>query len=230
MSLNLVKIRGGDENSLNNKEYTIGVGLSLGNKWFTVENILKSIEWALDHSKNKVVIYVADSIHSINIQVRSRKSHDASLRIAEREGEELFRNIKEAVTSLKQSDQDRLVFVKWDELVDQKFKEKLKYLRSLYATPGPFQERIHSIVRQHTAKENRIFSDADIHTLGSYIIEELPECLNRIPMNGIIVDAYMYPQENQIVELIAQIQNNEAFPEIRKNIFDTENKVLLVVN
>jgi tRNA-dependent cyclodipeptide synthase len=227
--MELINIKGGSEDVLNNKGYIIGVGISLGNKWFSVDNILDSIKWALRFSKKEVVVYVADSIHSINLIVRSRKSQSSALRIALKEGEELFEKIKEKIKELDQNDIERLVFVKWDEIVDEKFSDKLSYLRSRYEEKGVFQDAIHKIVRNHTAKEDRYFSDEDIHALGSYIIEELPECLTRVSMKGIVVDAYMYPNDNSIVELVEKIQKGDIFPEIRDRIMDTEPKVLLVV-
>jgi tRNA-dependent cyclodipeptide synthase len=227
--MNLYQIRGGTKEELEQKQYTIGVGISLGNKWFTPENIFESIKWALNFSKGKVVIYVADSIHAINVVVRNRKSMTAAKKITSEAGEDLFNKIKQKVKELPTDQAERLVFVKWDEIVDENFTRKLEFLRSEYAKAGPFQETIHQIVREHVSREDRNFSDEDINRLGSYIIEELPECLNRVPMKGIVVDAYTYPQDNGIVKLIEQMQKGEIFPEIKANVLDTKPKVFLEV-
>ena len=34
--MELYKIRGGNKEDLENKKYTLSVGISLGNKWFTI--------------------------------------------------------------------------------------------------------------------------------------------------------------------------------------------------
>ncbi len=227
--LKLHNIRGGNKTDLEQKKYTIGVGLSLGNKWFTPENIIEEIKWALEYSKDKVVVYVADSIHAINISVRSRRSIESARRIAFREGEELFSKVKEGLKFLSDEQLNKISFVKWDEIVDGSFTNKLVYLRARYNESGLFQDTIHAIVRNHVSHEDRKFSDDDIHMLGSYIVEELPECANRVPMKGIIVDAYMYPQDNELVAFIERIQKGEVFPEIKEKIMDTEPKVFLEV-
>ena len=70
--MKLYSIRGGNEFDLNAKKYNIGVGISLGNKYFTPENIAEAVRWSLQYSRESVIVYVADSIHAINLEVRSR--------------------------------------------------------------------------------------------------------------------------------------------------------------
>ena len=70
--MELKKIRSGNKDLLINKEYNIGVGISLGNKWFTPENIFGLIEFSLEYTKRRVVVYVADTIHAVNIEIRER--------------------------------------------------------------------------------------------------------------------------------------------------------------
>jgi len=227
--MKLHHIRGGNLIDLENKNYTIGIGISLGNKWFTPENIVEQIKWALQYSKKEVVVYVADSIHTINIMVRSRKSLNAATKIVQQAGDQLFTQIKNLTKDLTEEEQKRLVFVKWDEMIDDKFTIKLEYLRSCYAEPGPFQEMIRKVVREHVSKEDRKFSEEDIHGLGSYIVEELPVCLSRVSMRNILVDAYTYPYDNKITQFTEQIQMGEIFPEIKEKVMDTEPKVFLEV-
>ena len=57
--MRLYKVRGGTEEDLNNRHYNIGVGISLGNKWFTPGNIVSLVEWSIRHTKDYVVIYIA---------------------------------------------------------------------------------------------------------------------------------------------------------------------------
>lgn len=42
--MKLYTVRGGNKKAVYDKAYTIGVGISLGNKWFSPQNILELIE------------------------------------------------------------------------------------------------------------------------------------------------------------------------------------------
>jgi tRNA-dependent cyclodipeptide synthase len=225
--MQLYSIRGGSKQELENKQYNIGVSVSLGNKWFTPENIVEAVKWSLQHTREKVVIYVADSIHAINLQVRNRISYEKAIKITTRLGENLFLKVKEELSDLPPDQLQRIEYVKWNEIIDEKFREKLSYLSSEYKNNKEFIDFIHSIVKDHISKEERVFLEDDIHKFGQYIVEEMPEFINRVKMKEIIVDAYTYPQDNMITTLAEQIQNGQIFPEIKKNIMDTKPKVFL---
>jgi len=77
--MELHRIRGGNKEELEARAYTIGVGISLGNKWFTPENILGLVIWSLQYTRENVIVYVADSIHAINEEVRGKMSPERAM-------------------------------------------------------------------------------------------------------------------------------------------------------
>ncbi len=222
--MNLHSMRGGTAEELESKQYRIGVGISLGNKWFTPENIVESIRWALKNTKDVVVVYVADTIHAINLEIRSRISYEKALKEVIKSRTELYAKVQD----LGMFD-EKVIFATWDDLVDDKFKEKVKITYEFYDSNSAFREHIHALVRNYTSKEVRSFSDADIHHFGKYLIEEIPEIVNRVSVKGFVVDAYTYPYDNDTSKLAEQIQMGEIFPELKAKIMDTEPKVFLEV-
>ena len=228
--MNLYKIRGGNKEDLENKKYTIGIGISLGNKWFSVENIIGLVNWSLQYSKDKIIVYVADSIHAINLEVRNKISYEKALEKTNKQGDEILNAVKSKVENeLSEEDKGRIIYVKWEEIRDEKYQNKVEYLKSLYNEETDFQSFIHSFVKNFLSKEERNFSAEEIHRLGEYIIEELPEVINRVAMKGIICDAYTYPFDGELTKITEKIQKGERFPEIKENIMDTEPKVFLEV-
>ncbi len=228
--MELHQVRGGTQEDALNRKYNIGVGISLGNKWFTLENTTELAKWALAHTRDFTVIYVADEIHAINLEVRKRISYEKALKLANEAGDIFLRDIKEKVKKeFSEDEKSRIVYAKWNELVTPEYKNKVAYLYSEYATNDTFREAIHGIVKEFVAHERRHFSNKDINRFGDYIIEELPEMLTRVPIGGRIYDANAYPFDGEIVQLAEQIQLGTSFPEIKKNIMDTEPKVFLEV-
>lgn len=228
--MELISVRGGKIEDVQNKRYTIGVGISLGNKWFTVDNILSLIEWSLEYSKDKVIVYVADSIHAINIEVRDNIIYDKALKKANRLGDDILTKVKEkARLKLSPEDNLRIMYLKWNEIVDGDYLKKLDYLKTLYKHDDFFRESILSLVKSFIAKEKRVFSSDQLGRLGEYILAELPEVINRVKMNGIVCDAYAYPFNGELAEFVEKIQKGEKFPQIKNNIMDTEPKVFIEV-
>ncbi len=228
--MNLYKIRGGTEQELLDKKYNIGIGISLGNKWFTPTNILEQIKWALQYTHEYVVVYVADLIHAINLEVRNDISHERAVRVSVNKGEKILQEVKNLIeTSLAESDKQKIRYATWSDLLTVDYVQKTKYLYDLYEQDENFRERLHSIVRGYTANEAKSFSESEIHRLGMYIIEELPEMVARVPIKDMAYDANAYPHSSGVVELVDEIQQGLAFSEIKEKIMDTEPKVFLEV-
>lgn len=228
--MELHSIKGGNEAELYSKQYTLGVGISLGNKWFTVENIVKLVQWSFLHTKDYVIVYVADSIHAINIEVRKSCTKEKALRIANKMGDNILQETKDALRKVLDDDLfNKVRFVKWNEIVDDGYKKKLDFLYKMYNENMDFRNAIFSIVKNTVANESRVFTDERLYKFGEYIIEELPEVLTRTPMQGIVCDAYAYPQTGDLVYFVDKLQQGLIFPEIKNVIIDTEPKVFLEV-
>lgn len=227
--MKLYSVRGGSKEELEAKEYNIGIGISLGNKWFTPENILEQIRWAFQYTREKVIVYVADSIHAINLEVRDRITYERALVKAKDKGEKILEEVKKLVDQLPDEQKKMILYARWDEIVGDSFKNKLFFLDNLYENDTPFRQAIENTVRGFLLKENRHFSEEQIHKLGKYVVAELLELLNRMEMKGTICDAYAYPHDTEVTRLVEDIQGGKIFPEIKDRIMDTKPKVFLEV-
>ncbi len=229
--MQLYKIRAGYTEDLENKKYNIGVGISLGNKWFTPENILGLVEWSLEYTRENVIVYVADSIHALNIEVRKRRSVEYSRTEAKKQGAEIMSETSKLLKNeLPEEENSKIIFAFWDDLTDEKYKEKVAYLYKLFGTNLLFRNAVLGIVKNHVEDETRLFSEEDFKKLSYYILEELPEVLTRCPAKGIVYDAYTYPFDGELPIFVEKLQKGEIFPEVKSNIMDTEPKVFLEVS
>lgn len=227
--MQLHAIRGGTKEELEAHRYNIGVGISLGNKWFSVENTVKAAKWALDHTKEFVVIYVADSIHAINLEVRNRIPHERALRIATQRGREFLEVVEQETKRLLPEEVSRVIFATWNDIDTPEYRKKVEYLYAFYEQDENFKLHIKNIVRNWTSKEIRIFSEEEITKFGTYILEELPEVIGRVPIKGIVYEAYTYPYDGELTKFVEQLQKAELFPQIKENLLDAPPKVFLEV-
>jgi tRNA-dependent cyclodipeptide synthase len=228
--MQLYKIRGGNEEELFAKKYNIGVGISLGNRWFTVENILGLVGWSLEYTRESVVVYVADSIHALNIEARTGKSLEKSKVITLQQGRAILEQVKEQVAeSVSEQSRQRIVYAQWDDIVDQKYQQKVDFLYNLYSSDKDFRGKILDLVNEHTATETRMFDENARTKMAQYILEELPESLCRVKISGVTCDAYAYPFDGPLCIFIEELQRGVVFPEIGNTIIDTEPKVFLEV-
>jgi tRNA-dependent cyclodipeptide synthase len=230
LNMELHTIRGGTKEELEAKKYNIGIGLSLGNKWFTPENIVQQIKWALPYTREYVVVYVADTIHAINLEVRSRMTKERALRVAKRYGQEILAAVRdEADRVFSTEERKKILYATWDDVATQEYKDNVQYLYGLYGSNVVFHEQIREVVRCWVEKDSRIFTDTEQEQLGTYILEELPEVMARVPIGGHVYDAYAYPHDGRLTQFIEKLQKGELSPEVRERIMHSLPKVFLEV-
>lgn len=228
--MELYLVRGGSKRDLEDKKYNIGVGVSIGNKWFTPKNVLGLVQWSLKFTKERVVVYVADTIHAINVEVRRKRSRESSLKYAKQQGKTFLKNIKNVLEeSMSPTELKKVLYATWDDIVDEEYEQKIALLRSFFEKDIPFRKKIVGITREHLSTENKQFTEEQTLRLSEYIIEELPELLNRVPIGGFVYDACAYPFDSEVTKLVEQIQKGEVFSEIKRSVMDTEPKVFLEV-
>lgn len=131
--------------------------------------------------------------------------------------------------TLSDEDRRRIIYATWDDLVTAEYKKKVAYLYDLYKTDREFKSCITSIVQNGTSREKKTFNQKEVDLLGTYILEELPEMIARVPIKGVVYDANVYPFDGEISKLAEDIQIGKLFPEIKETILDTEPKVFLEV-
>lgn len=230
--MELHTIRGGNRTTLEARRYNLGIGVSLGNKWFTTENIIRLIRWSLQYTREDVLVHIVDTIHAINIEVRRRETSKAqALLRAKRMGQEMLENVRrEAEKNFSPQEQARIIYATWDDITDENYRKKVAYLYGLYDSSPEFKLCIRSIIQKWVLKEERTFNEKEIEYLGTYLLEELPEVIARVPINGIVFDALVYPFDGEAMQLVDTIQHGVLFPEIKEKILDTEPKVFLEVH
>jgi len=124
MKTELGIIRGSNEEEVKSKKFNIYLGISLGNKWFTKENMKEYVHWALKYTKERVGILIADTLHAINYEVRNRKSFEKSIKKALEEGNRFEKIFLEIIKELPIEERKRIDLIRWDDIEKAPFSKK----------------------------------------------------------------------------------------------------------
>lgn len=212
-------VRGVDKKEIFSKEFNIYLGISIGNKWFTKNNIRKHLKWALKHTKNKVGILVADTLHAINYEVKEKMKPKNAREKAIRKGEECMQMLHELIGEQPEKDKKKIVILKWEDLRNQKDYDKaVKILYKEYQENKTFRYEVLDILTSYL-KNSWIRTDEEkIKQLGLYIIEELPEFLMGFSYKGAYFNCFVYPVDNKLPILVEEIQYKRKFTHLHKLI------------
>jgi len=173
MTAKVNKIRGkATLEEIKAKKFNIYLGISLGNKWFTKEHIKEYLIWALKYSKEKVGVLVADTLHSVNYEVRNNLLPEKARIKAIKQGDKICKMIEELVKEFPKKEQEKIIIIRWDEIVNTKTNEKSKKIFDKKFKEDPkFKEEVLNIIREYTSHDKeKKFSDNEIEKLATYIL------------------------------------------------------------
>lgn len=201
------------------KKYNIFIGISLGNKWFTKENLREYLKWALKHTKEKVLIFIVDEIQAINYNVRNKKySEKENLQRALRNGKQIKGSLKNLLSEFPEEDKKKIKILRWESYKDSDSFYK-KYTPKVYEefeTNQKFKKQILNLVKNMI--QDREFSEEDYLNFSKYLLEEFVASYSGIKYFLDYYGFFIYPQESPLHEFIIKIQKGKIFSDLNKKL------------
>ena len=208
---------GTTEEEIKSKKHNIWLGVSLGNKYFTKDNLREYILYSLKYTREKVLVIIADRIHAINVEVLDGKNKGRAERIVMRLGEKKFNEIKEILEELQPKDATKIQLVRWDEIVDEEYKKRLEIIKYEYIHNEEFKSYLLNIVKSgksnKTEKLNKL-DDIKMDRLAEYVMEELPLLVDGVTIDDVIYTALAYPGTSLVDDLSVSINNKTLFKDL----------------
>lgn len=193
------------------KKFNIIIGISLGNKYFTKENIKKYILWALENTKEDVLVVIADEIQAINLEVLDRYTKKRAEDKATRMGDELEKQIFEIILGLSKEKRKIIKIIRWKKLLTKNYRTKIQLIRKEFETNEKFHDFIIKIAKENPKILKKNLSEQELDSVAEYVIQELPLF---ITIEGLIP----YPGLGLMDRLIMGLQNKTLFPELSRKL------------
>ncbi|MCF7820542.1 MAG: class I SAM-dependent methyltransferase [Candidatus Pacebacteria bacterium] len=212
------------EEEIKLKSRNIFVPICLGNKFFVVnnqvtDNLAEYIKWALDHTKERVLVFIVDKIQDTNYLVRNKVGNLTYSRKRVIEDGQL---IKKSVTKLikeKFLDQKNKI-----EVITYKEYEKLD-LYCLSSTVEAYKEFKNNYDFQRAVIEtvkltvrDRNFSEYEYLRLGDYILDEFSLVYSGLAFKNIFYNLFIYPKTDATVYFIENIQKGNFFQKLAQRL------------
>lgn len=213
------------ENEIADKKFNVLIGISIGNKYFSKENIRGYLLWAVENTKEKVAVLIPDKIHAVNYEVRSGYKKERAQRRAVREGEKIAMMIQDILNELPPEKHMLVKILKWKDIENDEHKRMTSILYDEFKRNQRFREDILGIVKEYCNLEK--LTDCDYEKLAAYPLEELPMLVCGITHEGIEYNLLPYPGFSRIDDLKIGLQEGTLYPEISKKLA-IKNKLRLI--
>lgn len=208
--MNIRKTYNSTESEIESKKFNIFIGISLGNKFFSKENLRKYIKFSIERTKEKVLILIADKIQAINYNARNKLSMETAINKAIKQGDKIQNILNELINELPNQTKDKIIILRWNDLENNSTRKI--FLNKLYVNynkNGKFQEKISQIVKEYSSKEDRNFSKESLQKMQKYLVEELPEFLRGVKFQEEDFNLYIYPKDNGFFKFVQEIQGKK---------------------
>ena len=215
------------EQEIQSKKFNIFIGISLGSKYFIKDTIKKYILWALENTKDDVLVLIADKNHAINYEVLKGYSSERALQVALKKGLEIEESVKKIVRGLPKEKHHLIKICKWEDARKSSYyQDKIKIFLNEFQENSKFHNFIIKIVQENLGGKAENLNLEQLEKLSLYILDELPILLN-CKFEGKIYDLHPYPRFSYLEELLMDLQSGKMFPKLAK-ILEIENKIVEV--
>ncbi len=212
---------------IESKKFNIFIGISLGNKWFTKENLREYLNWALEHTKDKVLFWIGDKIQAINYNVRNKNHSKYNNNRALKNGLKIREMLKDLISELPREKQNKIKILRWGEYeeYDEFCKKYTSIIYNEFKKNPKFQKEILQLIKKLIT--DRKFSDEEYLELSKYLLEEFVGSYSGINYELNYYGMYLYPQESLLHHFIEKLQQGKIFPELNKKL--PKEKVALAI-
>jgi tRNA-dependent cyclodipeptide synthase len=206
-----------NEKEVKSRKFNIFIGISLGNLYFSKENIRKYILWALENTKKSVLIFIADKNHSINLNLRKNYSKKEAINTTIKMGDEIENSIRSIINGLPKEKQKLVKIMRWEDLEKLKeYQHRLEPIKKEFSKNKNFKSAIMNIVTNCVKIEKDNLKI--IEGLSLYVLNELPLFIDYIEYQNERYNLIPYPGGDDLNDLALDIQNGKLFPELTKKL------------
>jgi len=173
------------QKEVNSKKFSIWIGISLGNKFFTKENIREYILWALEKTKDDILVVIGDNLHSINLEILDGYNKVSALRKAIEIGDKKEKEINEIILELPPDKAKLIKIVRFAHVTSSKYHAlRLEILRNEFKSNSNFNSMIIDTIKENKKVQEKQLSNTELDKLAEYIIQEIPVYLNGAKYGG----------------------------------------------
>jgi tRNA-dependent cyclodipeptide synthase len=211
------------QEEVDSRQHNIWIGVSLGNKYFTKDNIRAYIQWSLAKTKDTVLVIIADALQAINLEVLDHRTKPAAQRKAMKMGNEKYAEVQEIISQLPAELAQQVHLARWSDVVEhENYKRSLDIAQNYYKTNLEFRNYIIEAVKvgrpDRTSRLLKLTTQ-ELDRLADYILNELPHFIDGVQgYDERVYTLIPYPGLTILDELFVGINTKTMFPELAEKL------------
>lgn len=216
--MNIKKYLGTDKKEVESKAFNIYIGISVRNKYFTKENIKKYLDWALNNTRDKVAILIADEIQRYNDKVFFNISKDSAKKTAIKQGKKIKKLCAEIISEYPKDIQNKIYLITWKDVINSfYYKENTNIILNEFKNNSKFRCYLLNYMKTNMNIVNNLDKDK-LEYITNYLIEELTVFLNGFLYEDVHFNLVPYPAIG-VFDFVNKLKNKDLFSEIANKLY-----------
>lgn len=211
-------IFGVDFSEVKNKKHNIWVGVSFSNKNFNEESLESLIRFALEYTKEKVLVVIPGRMQATNYRYFENLRRSEALRKAFSEEDIYVSCVEKIIERLKPT--KPIVIANYDAVCTPKHIKQREIFFREFSKQSTFYDSVMSVVGSVFTQRKRTFDTSKGESLALYVLHELPFFIDGVQKieEPTRYTVNVYPGSGGIDELVLEIRKGEKFSELTKKL------------
>lgn len=194
------------------KDIKIFLGFSLGNKYFSKQNIGRYILKAYKYTRNNILIIIPDKLHAVNYEVRNKYKPERALKVSLRKGDDMINTIKKIISKIDNTKNINIYVLRWQQIQqNQEYNILKKKISGEFNENTIFKQKIMQVVNDNIKKNAYMTHQRE--KLACYVLGELPILLQGFSYNNMNYTTHIYYKHSKLHELVYDIMHNSYYME-----------------
>ena len=194
------------------KNSEIFLGFSLGNKYFSEQNIEKYILTAYKHTKSSILIIIPDELHAVNYEVRNKYKRKRALKVSLRKGMDMINTINKIISKINNIKNINIYILRWKQIQEnQEYNQLREKINKEFNENIIFKQKIIQVVKDNIKKD--AYMIYQIEKLASYVLGELPILLQGFSYKNLNYTMHLYYKSSKLHELVSDIMQDSYYIE-----------------
>lgn len=211
------------------RKHNIWIGVSLGNKAFSKENLRTLINFCLKYTKEKILVEIPGRMYATNYKYFDELTRAEALKRAFEDEDMRKKELSKIIGELPAKLQKNVIVANYDDICTPSHIRIRELFFREFAKQGDFYQEVISIVQEIVLARERTPSKDRLESLALYIIHELPLYVDGVQNNSdsTIYTVTPYPGLGKIDQLVMNIIDGKKYRELSKKI-DMKNRTGII--
>jgi tRNA-dependent cyclodipeptide synthase len=225
-ALTVAKYIGIAQSEVQEKKHNIWVGISISNKKFTPKNIEALIRFALEHTKEKVLVWVPGRMQATNYYYFDNLRRSEALKKSFEDEDRFKEIVRDIIYSLPEGERNKVSVAGYDDICTPRHIMQREVFFRAFADQGTFYDAVMEIAEEIMIIRGRTPDKKRAEAIAVYVLHELPLFVDGVQTiyQEEVYTLFPYPGSGKIDQLEMDIVGGMKFPEITQRL-KLQNKV-----